>query len=170
MSSKARTNTATVLQSSEYTRIPRHSLPAKPRESKPSEGKPSNVSGRRAEAESSMHQASSTAATHKGSSRAAAAAQIPGYAQAYADGEQLTSAQKMVAMKDLDMDGFEVRAAPYMLPPPPPRPLPEVGRMSRPPPLVFLNIGVFAYKARVVQLLGSAVPSPKNHTPLRNAR
>lgn len=91
------------------------------------------------------------------------------YAQAYAHEGRLTSAQKMVAMKDLDMGGFEVRAAPYMLPPPPLRPLPEVGRMSRPPPLVFLNIGVFAYKAQAVQLLSSAAPSPKNHTPLRSA-
>ena len=72
-------------------------------------------------------------------------------------------------MKDLDMGGFESRAAPYMMPPPPLRSLPEVRRMPQPSPQVLLNIGV-AYEARVVQLLSSAVPSPKSHTPLRRAR
>lgn len=118
-----------------------------------------------------MHQAIKDTQEH---TQAAAAQQQkhkfrPMYAQAHADKEQLTSAQQMVAMKDLDMAGFEVRAAPYMLPPPPPRPLPEVGRMSRPPPLVFLNIGVLeCLPTQVVQLLSSAVPSPKNHTPIKS--
>ena len=48
---------------------------------------------------------------------------VPGPHQ---DEEQLTSAQTMVAMKDLVMAGFESRAAPHMVPPLPLQSVPEV--------------------------------------------